>query len=351
MVADDDRAATTSNRVGTGTGSGSVSGVGSGGVYPNKENDAENASVFRAHFGTDMLIGAWLLLLSALIFYGVMAYYVSMIHFLVTPPAVIYNYLAYLLASIIYIVATVLFLAVSYPDAYDKLMFDVATAEVDKMSCMERYISGNMLLVASWLILFATLPIAVYPCWAMADGDMSYVDGSLYLVFVFFIVVFLAFFTVACFPENLMANGGKGSSMIYDAFCACACCDTLCCCVGGREWLQKHFGSDLLAGLQLIFVGSVLSLALSVYYVAVNYNSVTPYLWLLSSLSFTVGSFLFLYAFYPDNYGSTVVFDALTCSKSERRQKPAYFDDLLKRPDDGGDDIVDDEEQRHLVPH
>ena len=108
--------------------------------------DDPPSSVFRDHFGTDMLVGAWLLLLSALIFYGVMAYYVSIIYFLVTPPVVIYNYLAYLLASIIYIVATVLFLAVSYPDAYDKLMLDAMTAEVHQMNCMERYISGNLLL-------------------------------------------------------------------------------------------------------------------------------------------------------------------------------------------------------------
>ena len=175
----------------------------------------------------------------------------------------------------------------------------------------------------------------------MADGDMSYLDGALYLTLVFFILVFLGFFTVACFPENLMTNGGKGSSMLYDAFCACVCCDTLCCCVGGREWLRTHFGSDLLAGLQLIFVGSVFSLTLSVYYVVLNFDSAIPYLWLLSSLSFTLGSFLFLYAFYPDNYSSTVVFDFLTCSKSERRRKPAYLDDLPQ---------LVDEERRHLAP-
>ena len=80
------------------------------------------------------------------------------------------------------------------------------------------------------------LAFLVYPCWAMADGDMSYLDGALYLTLVFFILVFLGFFTVACFPENLMTNGGKGSSMLYDAFCACVCCDTLCCCVGRWAW-------------------------------------------------------------------------------------------------------------------
>ena len=269
-----------------------------------------------------------------------MAYYVSIIHFLVTPQAVIYNYLAYLLASIIYIVAMVLFLTVSYPDAYDKFMYETVNADVNKMTFMERYITGNMLLIASWLIFFATLPIIVYPCWAMAEGDLAYLTGSIYLITVFFILVFLIFFTVACFPENLKLNGGRGSSMLYDALFSCPCCDTFCCCVGGREWLQTHFGNDLLTSLWLIVFGSVLCLALACYYVAVNPTLLVSYMWLLSSLFFTIGAYLFVYTFYPENYGSTICFDLLTCSKSERRVQPNYWDPVGQRNAD------DDEEER-----
>ncbi len=279
-----------------------------------------------------------MLLLSAVVFYGVMAYYVSLIHFLVTPPVVIYNYLAYLLASIIYIVATVLFLTVSYPDAYDKFMYETASADVTKMTFMERYISGNMLLIASWLIFFATLPIIVYPCWAMAEGNLEYLTGCVYLITVFFILLFLGFFIVACFPENLALNGGRGSSMLYDVLFSCPCCDTFCCCFGGKAWLQTHFGNDLLASLWLIVLGSIFCLALAVYYVVVNSKMVVSYMWLLSSLFFTIGSYLFVYTFYHENYGSTICFDFLTCSKSERRVQPNYFESVKQENEEDAED-------------
>ena len=142
------------------------------------DDDKEPLSFCKTHFGTDMLVGSYFMLFSALIFYAIMAYYVSIIHFLVTPPAVIYNYLCYLVTSIIYIVAAVLFVTISYPDAYDKFMNDVASADMEKLSFTEKYLTGNTLLIASWLILIATLPIIVYPCWAMADGDLTYLTGT-----------------------------------------------------------------------------------------------------------------------------------------------------------------------------
>ena len=76
--------------------------------------------------------------------------------------------------------AAVLFVTISYPDAYDKFMSDVATADMQKLSFTEKYLTGNTLLIASWLIFIATLPIIVYPCWAMEEGDLTYLTGTLH---------------------------------------------------------------------------------------------------------------------------------------------------------------------------
>ena len=110
--------------------------------------------------------------------------------------------------------------------------------------------------------------------------------------------------------------------MIYDSFCYCTCYDSIC----GREWIQCHVGNDLLASLWLLVFGSILCLALSVYYIVVNYDQVVSYMWLLSSLLFLVGSYYLVYSFYPENYGSTSFYDMITCSTSIRRRKPAFLE-------------------------
>ena len=125
--------------------------------------------------------------------------------------------------------------------------------------------------------------------------------------------------------------------MIYVSFCSCTCCD------GSREWLQCHFGNDLLASLWLLVIGSILCLALSVYYLVVNYDQVVSYMWLMSALLFLVGSYYLVYSFYPDNYGSTTFYDMMTCSTSIRRRKPAFLDAAYII-----DHSVEDEESCHF---
>jgi hypothetical protein len=73
-----------------------------------------------------------------------------------------------------------------------------------------------------------------------------------------------------------------------------------------------------------VFIASAVGLIGSIVYAALQFYRILPYIWLLSSITFFIGSLLFLYTSYPENYGSTVFFDAMTCSHS---------DIFVKRPD------------------
>jgi hypothetical protein len=264
-----------------------------------------------------------------------MAYDVSVIEFITTPAIVITNYFVFLFSSIVYTIATIIVLTISYPATYKKILFEISTANTKKMTFIELYFTGNLFLVTSWLIFLGTLPMIIYPIWGLIIGYVTIESGLTYLLSLVILLLFLYVFVVACFPENLLhAFQGSGTSVIFDGcvkyFCF-SCSDknekngkNSCC--GSNSFFAEHLGKDHLVILWFVFAISVFSVIGSIYYVAIDYYSVLSWLWLISSLAFAIGSYLYCIESYTGTGESSLFYD-LCCCKSKKMKKRANSDE------------------------
>ena len=299
------------------------------------ENSASKRSISFAatHFGTDLLCAAWALLVSSIVYYIIMAYDVSQIEFVTTPNLVIVNYIVFLVSSIIYTIAAIIVLTVSYPTALRKAIQDVLTADTKKMNCIELYFTGNIFLVTSWLIFIGTLPMIIYPIWGLSIGFVTILAGVSYLIFVIFSLIILYLFIIACFPENLARTFEIDSTTFFHDTCKKYCM----CCSESNSYCSIYFGKDYIVVLWIIFIVSMAMVIGSIYYVAIDYNIITSYLWLLSSISFALGSYLYAIDSYTITGESTYFYDYCCCCcnccstyKLMKKSKRTNSDDVLQ---------------------
>ena len=108
-----------------------------------------NAPWIQKHFGTDMQVGSWCFLISA-VEYFVLAVLMIFVEETVT------NWSS-LIGSIMFVIGSVYFLYVSYPEVMME-MFKVTPEDVEKMSWTEKYFTGNHFLKATWFFLLACTP-------------------------------------------------------------------------------------------------------------------------------------------------------------------------------------------------
>lgn len=304
-------------------------------------SEKEKPSFWATHFGTDLLCAAWFFLLSSLFYYFVMAYNVSSLNFLDTQNIVICNYLCFLLNSITYTITAILIITISYPKVYRKILNDAVAADVTKMTYMELYFTGNIFLVASWLLLIGTLPLLIYPIWKFAIGDGSILSGMIYFLSTLLINFFLLICVIACFPENLVKNiSTPGTTTIFDFSAAYLCCcfeSKVYPCCGFQFLCASHLGKDYQIALWLVFLLSIAGLIGSILYVYARPISLIRWLLLFSWVFFAAGSYLYAIDTYTEMEDSTICFDFLTCRPIKRSRRASM------------DDQTDDSERVPLV--
>lgn len=313
-----------------------------------RQSDKQEQSFWTTHFGTDLLCAAWFFLVSSLLYYIVMAYGVSSLDFLTTRNAVVCNYICLLVSSIIYSITAILVITVSYPTVYRKILADASVADIEAMSFMELYFTGNIFLVASWLLLLGTLPLVIYPVWGLVIGSAGIVAGILYLLFVVVANVILFLCVVACMPENLIRHTQvPGSTFIYDFFAKFVCC----CFRGGRYIIccgcevicAASLARDYQIVLWVTYVLSLIGLSGQIFYLYYHPQSFAGWFLLFSWITFAAGSYLYAIETYSEHGDSSVCFDCLTCSssgKSKRRNDRS--DDNERSP------LVSDDVYRNL---
>lgn len=271
-------------------------------------------SFIRRHFGSDILIGTWLLVLGALLYVIIMIYYLNYSiayyddyyytdDFIVTDDGVLLG------CSIVFLLATLYFVKSSYPEEMKKFMDDVANVDTTKLTFTQRYFTGNSWLIATWLSAIATLPYFAYPIWAYENGYYSLTYFILYILALTIVFAFIGLWIVAVFPESLQKNNGQGSSYFYDNFLN----NNYICCCADKEFLKRHCGSDFLVGSWVFAIISVISLPPAIIYVCDYPHDIMSYVSLLCVLFFALGSLLFVYATYPSNFNTCYFYQRIFC--------------------------------------
>lgn len=283
-----------------------------------------NKDFVKTHFGTDFLISSWLFVVSTVLYVSVLAFEFGMGMYDGSAADVTWSYFALLIAGIFYLIGSIIFLIVSYPETFQQLMVDAQTVDIKKLSCTEKYFTGNILLTATWLFFIPTFVYIVYPVWSYVDGTISAGLLALYLIAIFFLLCLTFVWVLACFPENMQSNDGQGSSVFFDALC---CID---CCCDDKQFLKRHFGSDFLAGAWIFAVVATFSVIACIYTICLSPTSALYWTFFTSALLFALGFYLLVYASYPENMGSTLVYDKLCCKSGGNSTNADEETPLLK---------------------
>jgi hypothetical protein len=118
----------------------------------------QHDSFWHTHFGTDMLLSTWLMVISSC-FYEILSLLYCLRNARSTDTddesnyAVAYDAIIFVSATT-FLFASCMFLHISYPENYRELMEKLATTDISKMSFTERYFTANSLLIATWSIFF-----------------------------------------------------------------------------------------------------------------------------------------------------------------------------------------------------
>mmetsp|Transcript_28445 Transcript_28445/g.28765 ORF Transcript_28445/g.28765 Transcript_28445/m.28765 type:complete len:302 (+) Transcript_28445:87-992(+) len=268
-----------------------------------------NTSFLELHFGNDLLISAWLLFFSASIAFGLFSD--NLIQSIIDKKSMLrllYDSLIFA-SGFVYAMAGYIFLIASYEENIavpDPSKFKL----VKDMTCTEKYFTGNNLLIMSWLLFLATIPILSFPIIEFIEHRMIFEVFIFLTSAICFALLNLILWVIACFPESMAHNNGRGSSYVYDCF---RMVSMACCAASQREGVSDDgFITDFLLVSWVIAIASFLSIPVAIYMIYANVTP-APWLMLISDILFAMGSALFVYAFTPDNHHTSIVWHYMTC--------------------------------------
>ena len=287
--------------------------------------DPRTRAFWKRHLGTDMLVGSYLYLISSIFYMGLC--YQSLSKSLSNPdassdPSSVAHAIANLVAAVMFALASVYFIQLSYPEITMIMVYRAMTKDPDTMSFMERYFTANEMLIALWMITGAfVLPLFLVVIFEVA------VLHELKHAFIDFLKMFVAIplsgvLNVSVMPDAMRANNGRGSSYFFDGFLAPV--------LGLKRdnsnkdriaFWTKHLGSDMLAGVWTFAILGVLGGVGIVPMVIMNPQSTKMWLMFWSTLPFSVGALLMLRGSYPETMNSSLIFSddesAMEMTKSE----------------------------------
>ena len=179
------------------------------------------------------------------------------------------------------------------------------------------------------------------------------------------VVLSLMVWVLASMPENLQANGGYGSTHIYDYLVSLPVLARIAGIAEHEEHgprvLRTYFHKDTINGLWIFFTGSVFEVGYSLFLVIAHPGAAFSWLTFVTSATFFGGAALMLHTSFPENKNSTTVHDFMVIKASEAAvavwgdqssRHAAETQPLLSRTSDdtecpllhnGDDDDVDDD--------
>jgi len=276
------------------------------------------------NFGKDVLISSWLMVISTLFYIAIP------IHDLITQTAKpnsvkLCYYISTLVTGLLYLLGNLFFLSMSYPNAYKDMHKQIMSVDISKLSFIERYITGNNLLLMTWFFAISTLPILVYIVWSYQAGDLNELKAIGIILSIIFAFLGLSIWVIACFPENLRQNDGRGSTYVYDFFQSIGLFN-INCIVPDKSYesfWKTHLGSDFLVGSWVLLILSAATLPESITIIAVYPNYFASYMFFISCVFFILGAILLVEISYPGNFQSDSCWKAIA-SVFKRKKKNKY---------------------------
>ena len=256
----------------------------------------------KTHLGTDILVGSWFFLIFSIEYFALELIFSLQAQYTDDETTDMNDYTS-LTSSIAFVIGSVYFVWFSYPEQMAS-MYNITPEKISQMTWMERNFTANEILKATWFFLLAIIPYFVDAIYLTIDYSDS-PEGYAYILGLCIVVAGLYTWVLSCKPENMIANDGRGSSIVYDSFLSkfCCCCDCCNCCA-------RHLGSDFLFGLWFFMVFNVLFLSYAIYYlIAISVTSYIGWMWLTMALGFTVGTYLFILSSYPENMQTSYFWD------------------------------------------
>lgn len=239
---------------------------------------------------------------------------------------VYWTYISFLISSCLFFVGSMTLLYASTKRNINSLLSDIVIADIQRLTFAQRYFTGNKLLIASWMFILAAMSLYVSPCYAYYLDEINFMEMILFLFLVtsFFLVMLLLMYAVC--PQHLQERGGQGSTLFLQTFCCGGeCCDR---CgpaanqidnynhrnirVKPENWIQYHFGCDLLATGWLFSVYVSITFMISISFLFIFPSSLFSWLTVGAAFLVLIGSFTFIYSAY--NLGSTELLDLLFCN-------------------------------------
>ena len=257
------------------------------------------------HFGTDMQQGTWLMLL------GCALYTLVLIPIVARDTTRVDKWLE-LLASLIFCVGCWYFVEASYPQSMMELMARLSAPppKVDDRTLFERYVTSSKMMFSTQLFNVGMLPYLVEGAYNMKYPPADDPPGAAMQLFVGVLVgmPLLLLFSLQATEESMRANGGLGTSYVWDSAVAPA----VRALNANNDFWKRHLGSDNLFVLWLFFVLMVLSCVPLVPLWLMDPGdeqklcgvSMSCGAALVVTLPFTLGSGLMVRATYPEGQQS-----------------------------------------------
>jgi len=288
--------------------------------------DPRTKEFWKRHFGTDMLVASYLYLISSIFFvFLAVGNYFRTTQKLDKETMAHETYMSIqahsgvnIFMAALFAVASIYFIKLSYPETTMLMAYRVMTKDPSSLTFVERYFTANEMLVATWLMNAAfVVPfvlLALFELIVWHEGIKCIRD----LMIVAFTLPLVGLLSVAAMPDNMRANGGKGSTYFFDYFWV-----PLLRLKGDDErigfWV-KHVGSDGIAGMWIMAVlGVVGGVAVIPPVIIAPYSPMAWYsFW--STIPFTVGSLLMVRASYPEYMNSSIFFSDEDSSSGSTQQ-------------------------------
>lgn len=281
------------------------------------EGDGSNPlseKFWKYHVGTDLLVASWLFLASAILF---VAMEVDLI--LENPYAstdLKFQYWSAFASAALFLVGSVFFVWLSYPSEQAKMHKIVALEDMSELTFTEKYFTGTDMLIATWCFLLCATPVLAYALFTIIVLPHSWV-GYFFMLGCLGYFLVVGVWVVGSMPINMQMNEGRGSSYFFDLFFKPVMMDFCCCCCCKDEaFWRRHVGSDALAGSWLFFLCALALIPYSLYFAIFEPKEMYSWLTVGSIAGFVFGAGLITYVTYPENDGSRLVWNFLTCDRS-----------------------------------
>jgi len=255
---------------------------------------------FEWYLGTDKQWAALFVLLAALLFLGCEIVYFATAEY---GSADFASAAAFTGASLLLLIAACLYVFLSYPGPYERIM--TAVKEEDR---------PNLFFMAAALLALGFVAFFVYPCYEINQGAMDPMVAVVYLSLVIVGFLLLVFFVFASATTQLKQNDGRGSGYLFSLLCTVVgTCFTKDSCGGGwYELLESFLGSDFVIGFYVLYVISLAIIAGALVSLVPDYTNMIRWVFLGAAMLFALGTFGMCYTSFKETKKSAFMWGLLT---------------------------------------